>query len=143
MYRNLYGVGRVATQELKDYRRACEMFALENHAVMKKLRAMISGKWKDFEHYKVDYFFVFKRERLYNKQGGIKKLDVANRIKAVQDCLFASIGIDDKSVWASSIEKMCGEVEACHIVMHPHTPINATELMEMFEGSQDVPTMLS
>jgi len=143
IYANVPGVGRVATKELKNYRKECIDYALKNHTMFKEVHRMRISEWKEFDHFKVDYFFTFKRERLYNKQGGIKKLDVANRIKACQDCLFASLGMDDKVVWASSVEKMCGENEGVHIIIHPHTPISAIELMEMFQDRPEATKLFS
>lgn len=139
MYRNVPGVGRVAARELVEYRRACNAYGLRNAGKFSEIRAILKSRWKDFEHYKVDYFFVFKRERLYTKatkkeRSRPKKLDVANRIKAAQDCLFAILEVDDKHIWATSIEKLDGEVEGVHVVIHPHTPINAEELTVMFQG---------
>jgi len=137
------GVGRVATRELKEYRKSCEAYAVIHKAYFHSIKDLMAKNWGGVEHFKVDYFFVFNRSRLYNKQGGIKKLDVANRIKAVQDCFFAQLGIDDKHVWASNIEKMDGENECCHIVLSAHTPINAIELMSLFSEQHESPTVVS
>lgn len=149
MYRNVPGVGRVAARDLVDYRKACSAYGLRNAAKFREIKQILGGRWKEFEHYKVDYFFVFKRERLYTKatkkeRSRPKKLDVANRIKAAQDCLFGILGVDDKHIWATSIEKLDGEVEGVHIVIHPHTPINADELTSMFQGnSSEAPKLFS
>jgi hypothetical protein len=142
IYRNVPGVGRVATKELKDYRKSCEYYHLNNPQVFETIKEFIVDRWKKADHFKVDYYFTFKRERLYTKDNRPKKLDVANRIKAVQDCFFHSLGMDDKHVFATSIEKIIGEQECVTIVMHPHTPISAIELLELFQQSQESPAVL-
>lgn len=134
MYRNVPGVGRVATKELKDYRKLCSQFEIANSKTFNEIKDSIRKDAGLFEHLKVDYFFMFKRERLYTKDGRPKRLDVANRIKAVQDCFFHSLGIDDKHVFCSMIEKISGENESVTIVLHPHEPITALELLDTFEG---------
>lgn len=143
LYRNVPGVGRVATQELKDYKRECEVYALKNARMFREVRQLIFGKWKDFQSYKIDYYFVFKKERIYTKEGKAKKLDVSNRVKAAQDALCYILGFDDKNIWNSTCEKTCGEVEGVHCVIATHTPLSATELMEMFQEIPQAPKLFS
>lgn len=47
----------------------------------------------------------FKKERLFTKDGRIKKLDISNRIKSCEDCLCNSIGIDDSQIFRVVAEK--------------------------------------
>lgn len=143
LYYNMNGVGRVASKELREYKKLCEAYALKNAKMFREVKSIMANEWKGFSAVKADYFFVFKRERLYCKDGRVKKLDSSNRIKAVQDCLFNILGLDDKFVFAGSFEKLSGELEACNIVLSPHTPLNAAELLEMFQETSDIPKLFS
>ena len=137
MYRNVPGVGRVATKELKEYRKLCAEFEVKNKHIFDQIRKFLAQDRALFKHLKVDYFFTFKHERLFTKSGDPKKLDAANRVKAIQDCFFHSIGIDDKHVFCSMIEKLSGEAESATIVLSSHTPITSIELIGLFQPVQD------
>ena len=136
-YYNVPGVGRVASKELKQYRKLCSDFEVKNKGVFNEIRKLLAKDGALHNHLKVDYFFTFKHERLYTKAGQPKKLDVANRVKHCQDCLFNSIGIDDKHIFCSIIEKVSGENESVTIVISSHTPITSIELIGMFQEVQE------
>lgn len=64
----------------------------------------------------------FKRERLFTKDGRIKKLDISNRIKSVEDCICKAIGIDDSQIFRVVAEKCvtdCEEQTVISIMRHP------------------------
>lgn len=136
LYRNLPRVGRVATQELKNYRRECEMWGIIN----KNIREIFFAFMEDHPNHvlKVDFFFVFKRERLWTKQNLPKKLDASNRVKAAADQLAKFFGIDDKCFFSVSSEKVSGENECCIIFITPITPMSSVEILNNFkEGSEE------
>lgn len=133
MYRNLPRVGRVATKELQDYRRECEFWGLAN----KKYRDLFFSLMEENPQYvlKVDFFFVFKRKRLWTKQNLPKKLDASNRVKAAADQLAKFLGIDDKCFFSVSSEKVSGENECAIIFITPVSPMSAVEILNNFKES--------
>jgi len=133
MYRNLPRVGRVATKELQDYRRECEFWGLAN----KKYRDLFFSLMEENPQHvlKVDFFFVFKRERLWTKQNLPKKLDASNRVKAAADQLAKFFGIDDKCFFSVSSEKVLGENECAIIFISPVSPMSAVEILNNFKES--------
>lgn len=53
----------------------------------------------------------FKKERLYTKDGRIKKLDISNRLKSCEDCICKAIGIDDSQIFRIVAEKIPTDTE--------------------------------
>ena len=57
-------------------------------------------------------------ENWYTKQGKIKRKDVDNRIKFLQDCVFKALDIDDKYVWEVCCKKIQSDSEErCFVVI--------------------------
>lgn len=131
LYRNLPRVGRVATQELKNYRRECEFWGLANKSVRENFFYLMEENPQLV--LKVDFYFVFKRERLWTKDNRPKKLDASNRVKAAADQLAKFFGIDDKCFFSVSAEKVSGENECCIIFITPITPISSVEILNNFK----------
>jgi Holliday junction resolvase RusA-like endonuclease len=133
LYRNLPRVGRVATQELKNYRRECEFWGLAN----KNIRELFFSVMEENPQMvlKVDFYFVFKRDRLWTKDNRPKKLDASNRVKAAADQLAKFFNIDDKCFFNVSAEKVSGENECCIIFITPISPMSAVEILNNFRDS--------
>ena len=54
----------------------------------------------------VDYQLFCKYDRIYTKKNKIKKFDISNRTKVLEDALFKWIGLDDKYCFKYSHEKI-------------------------------------
>lgn len=106
IYMNLPGRGRCATKELKDYKKACSEWYLG--ADLKIKQAIRSHKLHG-HILRIDSQLYFARERIYTKDGRIKKMDVANRLKALHDQICEMIGIDDSQFFEVVIEKRVTE----------------------------------
>jgi len=130
IYRNVPRVGRVATQELKDYKRACAFWGMAN----KQYKQIF---WELAQEYpghvlKVDAYIILKHERLWTKDGRPKKLDASNRLKALHDQLAEYLGIDDKAFFNVSAEKVSGEQECAVLIIGWVKPMNVVELLNTF-----------
>lgn len=49
--------------------------------------------------------FYFPYSRIFTKDHRVKKFDVTNRTKALDDCISTIIGIDDRYIFESYSEK--------------------------------------
>ena len=49
------------------------------------------------------------RENWYNKNGTVKKMDVANREKFLIDSIFKALKIDDRYIWEIKLTKLHSE----------------------------------
>lgn len=139
LYRNVPRVGRVATKELKQYREECKIWEYQNKAAAETFKNMCFKHWSNTSMFQFDYFFIMKKERIFTKDGRPKRLDVANRIKAMQDSLCNILGLDDKHIFSSYIEKLVGEKECVHIEIKPHSLNSAVELENSLNGVERLP----
>ena len=121
----------MATKELADYRKECDLWGMVN----KKYKELLFEVMNDESGMmlKVDFFFVFKRERLWTKDNRPKKLDASNRIKAASDQLAKFFGIDDKVFFSVSSEKVSGENECAIIFITPISPMSSVEILNNFK----------
>jgi len=53
--------------------------------------------------------FYFQHQDLYTKKNEVKRLDVTNRIKIIEDQLAQHIGIDDRYFFKVTAEKILGD----------------------------------
>lgn len=135
LYRNVPRVGRVSTQEHKNYKRECESWALAN----KRYREAFQQIYSEYQNYvvKVDSYFVMKHERLWTKDGRAKKIDASNRIKASNDELAKFLGVDDRAFFSVSGEKVTGEHECVIVFLSFVTPMTSVEVLNIFSDSKD------
>ena len=67
-------------------------------------------------------YVALAEEKVYTKDGKIRKMDVSNRGKALFDCLAAAIGVDDRHFTDVRLIKVLASAwqpESCLIVMVP------------------------
>lgn len=73
----------------------------------------------------VSYEFTFLAQELFSKgwpkeaKNPHKKLDVSNRIKAMEDAIFAALGVDDSQVFSFSATKIAGPTHRTAIRIQP------------------------
>jgi Holliday junction resolvase RusA-like endonuclease len=102
LYRNVMGVGRVATKELKDYKSAMKRWAFANNYLVREI-ADVVAKWRFID---VSANFHFRHSRIITLDGRAKKIDTSNRLKALHDSLAEALGIDDKVFWNVHAKKL-------------------------------------
>lgn len=135
IYRNVPRVGRVATQELKDYKRSCAFWGMAN----KQYKQIFWELAQEYPNHvlKVDAYIVLKHERIWTKDGRPKKLDASNRLKALHDQLAEYLGIDDKAFFNVSAEKISGEQECAVLLISWVRPMNVVELLNTFKDTAE------
>lgn len=98
---NRRGGGRVKTTEAREYQARAES----------AIRASVKGqRMKAAKWYAVA--FTFLGPRVERKDGEPRKLDVTNRVKAVEDALAKAIGIDDSRFNPVRLVKRWAETES-------------------------------
>lgn len=137
LYRNVPGVGRVATKALRDYRNTVSRWAFANAKYRELFEVIRDEEWGGTSIFKVDTYFIFKHERIWTKDLKPKRLDASNRIKACHDYLCDFLGIDDKQIWNCSAEKLSGEKEGVVILISPIAPMTSVELLEQFSDNEE------
>lgn len=141
LYRNVTGVGRVATKELRDYRKMVDQWAGAYSKYRTIFKEICDTKWKGNQTFKIDCFFVLKHERIWTKDNRPKRLDASNWIKACHDALADFLGIDDKQIWAGHFEKVSGEQECVVILISQVTPLTSVELLQQFTNESENPSL--
>jgi len=138
-YRNVPGVGRVATEHLKNFRKSVDDWRqVHGRSVVAAFQSLLLKEWAGHRAFRVSYNFVFKHERLFctskKLMGKPKKLDADSRIKFAQDSLFNALGIDDCHVFSGEFRKLSGEVECTVITIQPDEPMTSVELFQSFNN---------
>lgn len=100
-YMNVRGVGRVATKELINFRTALRVWEFDK----KDVNAYLASKLRD-RVIRVDLKFYFAKKSVITKLNSVKKNDVSNRIKAIEDGLCSIFDTDDKYVFTIAAHKM-------------------------------------
>jgi len=99
-YINFRG-GRRASQSHTDFKLECQKWALGHYRELHRIRPLVSGKILA-----MGYSYHLQRSRLYTKKGGIKRFDVSNRIKLLEDSMCRMIQVDDSHVWVLKASKV-------------------------------------
>jgi Holliday junction resolvase RusA-like endonuclease len=100
-YRNVPRVGRVKTQQYKDFEKACQCIFQHNKNKLEAIKEQLKGK-----KIAIRMDFHFTRKEIFTLKNEIKKNDLLNRPKVLVDVLFKAIGIDDSQIWKSREEKI-------------------------------------
>lgn len=93
---------RVSTQDLKKYKKACEEWKIHNQALCHTANLYLKSE----KAIRVDCYVGLATKKIWKLDGGVKKLDVSNRGKALLDCLADVIDIDDKLFSTVQLEKV-------------------------------------
>jgi len=105
MYATLPDRRRIPSKELKLYQRMMQEWALKNQFIAQTARKRCQEIVNSGNFLFVEAHFFFKKEKVFTKVGGVKKMDVSNRIKAMHDCVSEIIGVDDCYFWSVSAQK--------------------------------------
>lgn len=105
--RLIYGVGyRAAKQKAKKY--------LESN--YKSLENILGKSCPEFYYTKISYTFFANWLTKSSKYRKLRKRDVSNYQKNIEDVLFTFLGIDDSSIIFSSVEKALIELQECPVL---------------------------
>lgn len=90
-------------KELVAWRKEFDVWALQNATGVIFGREFVKDK-KLCVHADI----YWPKEKLYTKAGGVRKIDVANRMKALHDTLASLLLTDDSQFWTVSASKKEG-----------------------------------
>lgn len=93
---------RVPTQLLKNYKAECEKWNFINCGTVQKARVFLNVE----KHIKVECYVCISTKR---RAGAFKRMDVANRAKALLDALVVTLDIDDRFYINIVLEKIAVE----------------------------------
>lgn len=117
---------RVPSKELADYKKALLDYGLASARIMQEIRATFNLAQRTELELDIELFCPYFR--LYCKDGKPKRFDGSNRIKALEDGLFALLGADDSLVRRVTLTKSVSPKEGEHswalIKLRPFTPLN-------------------
>ena len=91
---NLYATykgHRIKSVEGKVFDKKIQYYKLKHMLLLEEISLFLKDKC-----IKVDRYFVFHKSRVFCKNGDIKKLDVTNYVKSLDDGLSLLLGIDDR-----------------------------------------------
>jgi len=95
---------RVPSKELKEFKEGIEEYRLQNLRLLAKGHKLLFGK-----KLYAEFIFKIQLRRIIKIQkknfGEVKRFDVSNRIKNIEDGVFEILNIDDSVNWKVSAEK--------------------------------------
>jgi hypothetical protein len=114
---------RAPSRKHKDYKKSVKLWALENPDIIRMMKAKV----KDWKALQIERYFMFHYKTIYCKDGRIKKMDVSNRIKALDDSLLGLMGLDDSQIFRGFEEKILMPVGYPECVEIRISPMEARE----------------
>jgi len=96
---------RVKSQEYKSWEKEFFAWSVVYRAQIKAVKEWALEQTSRNCTIRLDRYFWFCRSDIVCKDGTPKKLDVTNRIKAIDDAIAKLIGIDDSWYWSGYISK--------------------------------------
>lgn len=95
-----------------------KVLTTEAKAIRKKIDDICNVYLEDADYYdnKPLHVSVTITEDWLNKDGSIKKKDIANREKFLIDSVFRSLCLDDRLIWVINIEKEQSETDEYAII---------------------------
>lgn len=97
---NLPGRGRCKSRIYLDFEVSFRRWAIINRQARSRLQPK--------PNYPLKLILVFRlhRSRIFSKKGEIKRFDISNRIKVIEDKICEFLDIDDSIFWKVSAEKV-------------------------------------
>ena len=140
-YFNMKGGGRTLSDEGRKYKNETKTFIAQNYA--KHMKYFVPNV-----EYTIFFQLTFLPTDFYNKSFGkkkgseslIKKLDISNRVKLVEDALKDATSIDDSCTTLLGIRKVPGDVERTTIFVwrQPDDPDPFTLILEQLAEDRRV-----
>lgn len=106
------GVCRINSNEYKAFQHEVTIYELTNRLDIFSARNELKGS-----SFQVHFDMYFTKEKIYCKDGRVKKFDHHNRIKALADALAKVLHIDDSLFFHVSCTKRIGEKNLVDITL--------------------------
>lgn len=111
LYRNVPRIGRVKSQIYRKYEQEFNVWALQNKLLLKASSLF----FQEAIPLRIEMKFKFFYNKIYCKDGRIKKMDASNRLKCFLDLLSKSLGFDDSRFFEVSCQKCIAAEEGVDI----------------------------
>jgi len=105
---------RVPSKESKNYSKVFWEWKLANNKSVNRARDSIVS-WKS--PLEVAMYVAISSEKMFTKDGRLKRWDVSNRCKSLHDLLAGILGVDDKDFVATPTEKILADVVTEQVVV--------------------------
>jgi len=99
--------GRCRNKLYKDFAKKFEEWAVINYQTVNRVKKMV----KTWNKVGLVLTFSLPESKVYTKVGEIKRYDISNRIKVIEDAISEAICVDDSNFWEIKAIKSVGEVE--------------------------------
>lgn len=133
------GVGRfVKSADYKNFETRCTSWEIAHKSGLGALKAEIIKRRQELAKQnlkltlRVDFYAVFPKSKLFSSTGEIEMIDSDNRIKPAKDLLFRMLNVDDKIVFADTIEKIHGSKEYMIIKLSEYLPRSEKDILLSF-----------
>lgn len=97
---------RFASKDLCGFKEAINAIMFLKREDLEDVRRKLQNLLTYNSSLKIERFYYFLYERIYTKDGRPKKMDVSNRIKALDDGISTMIGVDDSWFFQGSEYKI-------------------------------------
>ncbi len=127
---------RFPSKDLKEFKQAMKDWCAENRKTVLDVRAIMVAPFLFEQAYlRVDRYFGFPPGRIFSKANLPKRMDVSNRIKAMDDALSEEIlGLDDSWFFSGSEHKAISQEAGVILIISKIKVKSVTEIMEPFEN---------
>jgi len=127
-------IRRAPSKKYKDWQNQCRQMYLENAHKFRCMQVLVQQILEELDcALEVRYYFFFHRDKIYCKDNTFKKMDVSNRIKAVEDMVFSVLDMDDRVTWkviAEKIECPSDVQESVSVTLQPFHPRKKDTLLQ-------------
>jgi len=119
---------RVKSAGMRSWEVEFRAWALVHHKDLSIARSWVSGRVFSGDAIRLDRYFWFWPSSIVCKDGSPKKLDVTNRIKALDDALADVLHVDDKWFFSGYVTKRAISVptsrcEFVDVELKDHGPV--------------------
>lgn len=118
---------RYASTELGIFKQQMAMWSMDNIQTLTFAKGVI-GLWDTIS---MKALIGFRRDRVYTKDGRVKRIDAANFLKVLQDGVSKSIARDDCYFWSSAVDKAPLKIgdtrERCTVILTPAVTIDLAD----------------
>lgn len=104
------GIRRVKSPCLVAFNLQMDAWAINSHRIINIATSKLRGCNLDLK-----LIFYFPTEKLFTKAGKPRKLDVSNRIKAIEDAFCRHLDIDDSYIFNIEASKRVGTHENVYL----------------------------
>lgn len=92
-------INRCRSPRYNEYKRDFAGYILRRSLQFEEARSEVQKWFGENMVCAIEFTFYYNKKALYTVDGKVKRNDVSNRIKALEDCFFEALNIDDRFVF--------------------------------------------